>query len=168
VTDLLAERKVPFMAIAFGPDVTGSYERASGREWLEANGLGGWASGTISGAHTRRYHGLLVAATRPPVGRMVLLSKLPETIVAGGERFELDSNRFDGTVHPDGYRYLTRFALDPFPTFEYEAGGVGLRKTVAAIHGENTTAILFELTRASAACAHTREHVAVGREHGEA
>ena len=58
------------MTIAFDATVTQDYEAGTRREWLEANGLGGWASGTISGAHTRRYHGLLVAATRPPLGRM--------------------------------------------------------------------------------------------------
>jgi predicted glycogen debranching enzyme len=136
------------MPISFDSDVTADFDAASSREWLEANGLGGWASGTISGAHTRRYHGLLVAATHPPGGRMVLLSKLPETLAVEGERFELDANRFEGAVHPQGFRLLRRFELDPFPTFIYEAGGARLRKTIAAIHGENTTVILYEVERA--------------------
>jgi predicted glycogen debranching enzyme len=59
------------------------------KEWLETNGLGGFASSTIVGLNTRRYHGLLTAATRPPVGRLVLLSKLEETLIVAGERFEL-------------------------------------------------------------------------------
>ena len=58
---------------------------APDREWLETNGLGGFASSTIIGLNTRRYHGLQVAATRPPVGGMVLLSKLEEVLIAGGK-----------------------------------------------------------------------------------
>ncbi len=61
--------------------VTQNFSESIGRKWLETNGIGGWASSTISNAHTRRYHGLLAAATRPPVGRVVLLSKLDKTLV---------------------------------------------------------------------------------------
>ena len=66
--------------IQFGKDTCGNLEAALGREWLETNGLGGFASSTIIGLNTRRYHGLLVAATKPPVGRVVMLSKLEETL----------------------------------------------------------------------------------------
>src|SRR2546429_9716054 len=93
------------------------------REWLETNGLGGFASSTITGLNTRRYHGLLVAATRPPVGRMLLLSKLEETLVIDGRRYELSANHYPGVVHPQGYRYLKQFRLDPFPVFVYEVEG---------------------------------------------
>ena len=139
------------MPISFDATVTHDFENAASREWLEANGLGGWASGTIAGCHTRRYHGLLVAATRPPVGRMVLLSKLPETLEVGGERFELDTNRYAGAVNPRGYERLSNFALEPMPTFIYEAGGVKLRKTITAIHGENTTVVSYEVLDAPSA-----------------
>jgi predicted glycogen debranching enzyme len=133
------------MPISFDSTVTHDFEQAASREWLEANGLGGWASGTIAGCHTRRYHGLLVAATRPPVGRMVLLSKLGETVAIGDQRFELDTNQYAGAVHPRGHEFLTGFTLDPMPTFVYEVGGVRLEKTIAAIHGENTTVVLYEV-----------------------
>jgi len=138
------------MPMSFDASVTHDFESAASREWIEANGLGGWASGTIAGCHTRRYHGLLVAATRPPVGRMVLLSKLAETLAVGGERFELDTNRYAGAVHPHGHELLTSFSLDPMPTFVYDAGGVKLVKTVAAIHGENTTVVLYDVLEAPA------------------
>jgi predicted glycogen debranching enzyme len=133
------------MPISFDANVTKDLDAASGREWIEANGLGGWASSTVAGCHTRRYHGLLVAATRPPVGRMVLLSKLAETLTVGARSFELDTNRYAGAVHPRGHELLTSFTLDPMPAFVYEAGGVTLKKTVAAIHGENTTVVLYEV-----------------------
>jgi predicted glycogen debranching enzyme len=72
--------------------VCSSFEEGLGREWLETNGLGGFAFSTIAGLNTRRYHGLLVAATQPPVGRMVLLSKLEETVTLDGQVFELSAN----------------------------------------------------------------------------
>ena len=117
------------------------------KEWLETNGLGGFASSTIIGLNTRRYHGLLVAATTPPTGRVVMLSKLEETVILGGRRFDLSANRYPGAVHPQGFQYLTEFRLDPFPTFIYEAEGCEICKTVFMADGENTTVIEYELRR---------------------
>ena len=132
--------------IRFGRDVCASLDEALTREWLETNGIGGFASSTIIGLNTRRYHGLLVAATKPPVGRLVLLSKLEETLIVGADRFELSANRYPGVVYPQGYRFLSEFRLDPFPTFTYEVGGgLALEKTVFMVHGENTTVVRYEL-----------------------
>jgi predicted glycogen debranching enzyme len=137
--------------IQFDQQVTQKFNEAIRREWLETNGLGGWASSSILGAHTRRYHGLLVAATRPPVGRMVMLSKLDETLVVEGQRLELSTNVYNGAVHPEGFRHLQGFTKNFFPEFNYEAAGVGLKKTIAAVNGENTTLILYEVSGASPA-----------------
>jgi glycogen debranching enzyme len=115
------------------------------REWLQTNGLGGYASSTISGMNTRRYHGLLVAATKPPVGRMVLLSKMEETLVVGGRRYELSANRYPGVIHPEGCRYLREFRWDPIPVFVYAVEGLELEKSICMVHGENTTVIRYEL-----------------------
>jgi predicted glycogen debranching enzyme len=120
------------------------------KEWLETNGLGGFASSTIVGLNTRRYHGLLTAATRPPVGRLVLLSKLEETLIVAGERFELSSNQYPCVVHPQGHLRLEEFRLDPFPTFVYRVAGVIVEKRVLMLHGENTTVIQYELIRTNA------------------
>jgi len=139
------------MPIFFDKSVTQNFDEAIRREWLEANGLGGWASSTIAGAHTRRYHGLLVAATHPPVGRMVLLSKLDEKIIINEQRFELGCSRYPGAIHPRGYEHLQSFAKDLFPVFEYVAEGVRLRKTIAALNGENTTLVLYEVLEAATA-----------------
>jgi predicted glycogen debranching enzyme len=127
-----------------GP-VCRNLEIAGRREWLETNGIGGFASSTITGLNTRRYHGLLVAATKPPVGRMVLLSKMEETLVIDGRRFDLSSNRYPGVVYPQGYLYLKEFRLDPFPAFVYEVEGLELEKSVFMAHGENTTVVQYEL-----------------------
>src|SRR6266446_8510929 len=133
--------------IRFGQDVCGNLEAALRREWLETNGLGGFASSTINGINTRRYHCLLVAATKPPVGRFVLLSKLEETLLVGDRSFDLSANRYPGVVHPQGFRYLKQFRLDPFPVFTYEIESIEIEKTVFMIHGENSTVVHYELRK---------------------
>jgi predicted glycogen debranching enzyme len=120
-------------------------ETALSREWLETNGIGGFSSSTITGLNTRRYHGLLTAATTPPVGRLVLLSKLEETLTIDGRRYELSANQYPGVVHPEGFRYQTGFRLDPFPVFTYEAEGVRLEKRVFMVQGENTTVVQYDV-----------------------
>ncbi len=120
------------------------------REWLETNGVGGWASSTLAGINTRRYHGLLVAATKPPTGRMVLLSKLEETISEGDSSVSLSANDYPGAVHPRGFELLQSCTHLPFPVFVYEAFGHQIRKTICAVHGENTTIIVYEVLSGSA------------------
>src|SRR5271170_204873 len=131
--------------IRFRRDVCDNLNEASRREWLETNGLGGFASSTIIGLNTRRYHGLLVAATKPPVGRYLLLSKLEETLLFDGRAFDLSTNRYPAVVHPQGFRYLKEFRLDPFPVFTYEIEGIEIEKTVFMVHGENSTIIQYQL-----------------------
>jgi predicted glycogen debranching enzyme len=118
-------------------------------EYVEANGLGGFASGTFSGAHSRKYHGLLVAALAPPVERHVVVSKIDETIFIDGEYHHLGCNQFPGTLYPFGVQYLSEFNRDLFPQWTYKVKGVVLRKTIAAVYGENTTLILYEVLEAS-------------------
>src|SRR5919205_4083722 len=110
--------------LKFGQVICGNLDEALAREWLETNGIGGFASSTIAGLNTRRYHGLLVAATKPPVGRMVLLSKLEETLIIGDRRFALSTNQYQGAVHPRGFELLSSFRLDPFPVFVFDVEGV--------------------------------------------
>jgi predicted glycogen debranching enzyme len=133
--------------IQFKRETCRDVEAALQREWLETNGLGGFASSTIIGLNTRRYHGLLVAATRPPVGRLVLLSKLEETLLIDGKRFDLSANRYPGVIHPQGFHHLKQFRLDPFPVFTYEVEGIELEKSVFMIHGENSTVVHYELRK---------------------
>jgi predicted glycogen debranching enzyme len=123
-------------------------DRARKLEWLETNGLGGYASSTIIGLNTRRYHGLLTAATKPPVGRFVLLSKIEETVVAGDRRWDLSVNQYLGAVHPQGHNHLAEVRLDPFPVFVYEIEGMRIEKNVFMAHGENSTVIQYEISGA--------------------
>jgi predicted glycogen debranching enzyme len=140
------------LRIQFGPAICRDLAAATQREWLETNGLGGFASSTIAGLNTRRYHGLLVAATQPPAGRMVLLSKLEETLIVGGTRFELSANQYPGVVHPAGYQYLEEFRLDPFPTFTYRVEGLQLQKRLFLVHGENTLVVQYSVDSPDAEC----------------
>jgi predicted glycogen debranching enzyme len=137
--------------ICFGEDVCRNLDSGMRREWLETNGIGGFASGTINGCNTRRYHGLLVAATKPPVGRFVLLSKLEETLVVNGRAYELSTNHYPGVVHPQGFQFLTQFRLDPFPIFTFSVDGVELQKKFFMAHGQNTTIIKYQLIDAPSA-----------------
>src|SRR5579863_2017404 len=121
-------------AIRFDRRVCTNPSESFQREWLETNGLGGFSSSTVAGVNTRRYHGLLMAAIKPPTVRVLLLSKLDETLVVGDQRFELAVNLYPGAVHPEGYKYLTEFRLDPFPVSTYQAGGVTLEKRVFMVH----------------------------------
>ena len=137
--------------ILFGEDTCRNLDSALRHEWLETNGIGGFASGTINGCNTRRYHGLLIAATKPPVGRFVLLSKLEETLTVNGRTYELGTNRYPGVVHPQGFQFLTQFRLDPFPIFTFSVDGVELEKRFFMAHGQNTTIIKYQLINAPSA-----------------
>lgn len=122
------------------------FKAASEKEWLLTNGIGGFASGTISGANTRRYHGLLTAATKPPLGRFTLLSKFEETLIIGERRIELSSDQFAGGVSPEGYRFIKEFKLDPFPIWKYEVEGLLIEKRVFMPQGSNTTVCTWSLS----------------------
>ncbi len=132
-------------------DILKKFKDATQHEYLETNGLGGWSSSSIIGAHTRRYHGLFVAAINPPTDRIVLLSKLDETVVTGEERIELGCNLFDGDViHPNGHHYLNSFTKNIFPQWVYDLNGIQLKKTIAMIHNENTVVVYYEVMKAPA------------------
>ena len=136
--------------IEFDGSVCKNMDEATSREWLETNGIGGFASGTVSGIHTRRYHGLLVAATKPPVGRMLMVSKLEETLIVDGNRFDLSANEYPGAIHPRGFEYLAGFRLDPWPIYTYEVAGVRLEKSVFMAYDRNTTVVTYNVLAAPA------------------
>ena len=136
----------------FGREVTGSLAVAESREWLCTNGLGGFASGTVAGLPTRRYHGLLVAALKPPVGRTVMVGGLDERIEYDGATYELSTARWaDGTVAPVGYRLIERFHLDgTTPVWHYACADTLVEKRVWMEPGANTTYVRYRLLRAGA------------------
>jgi predicted glycogen debranching enzyme len=136
--------------ISLDKTICGNLEAALSREWLETNGLGGFACGTVAGANTRRYHGLLTAALNPPGGRMLLLSKLEETLVLGDRRIDLSTNEYEGVIHPEGYLYISGFRLDPFPVFTYEVEGVKLEKSLFMLNGSSAVQVEYRLLESPA------------------
>jgi predicted glycogen debranching enzyme len=121
-------------------------------EWLEADGIGGFASGTASGVRTRRYHALLLAATTPPTGRMVLVNGFDAWVTTPAGRFALTTQRYSPDVlHPDGHRHLVSFASEPWPSWEYETpDGVRVVQEVVVAHGGGGTVVTWRVTAAEA------------------
>jgi len=137
--------------IQFGREICGNLVTAESREWLVTNGIGGFASGTIAGSQTRRYHGLLVAALQPPVGRTQLVSTIDEVVHYAGEDFSLATHRWaSGAVEPKGFLLLEDFHLEgSTPVWTYALGDALLEKRVWMRQGENTTVIQYTVLRAS-------------------
>ncbi|MFN3419593.1 MAG: amylo-alpha-1,6-glucosidase [Pyrinomonadaceae bacterium] len=123
------------------------FQTATSLEWLETNGQGGFAFGTVSGAATRRYHSYLTAAVNPPVGRYALVAKFEETLEINGEFFELSSNNYPGTVYPKGYEFLTSFRLDPFPIWTFRCGDILLEKRLFMPKGRNATVVRYSTSK---------------------
>ncbi len=121
-------------------------EDALRREWLETNGLGGYASSTVINCHTRKYHGLLVAALKNPRGRFVLLSKIEASLFTQRKEFRLSTNKFPGVFHPTGHRYMESFEQELFPVITYRVGDILLQKSFILLCGENTLLATYKMT----------------------
>jgi len=115
-------------------------------EWLETNGIGGYASGTVAGMRSRRYHGLLVAATKPPLGRAVLLSGFDEKITIAGKSYLLSTARYENIISPEGYKLLKEFRLDPYPIWTFSLDGVEVERRLFMPHGENTVVMSWAVS----------------------
>lgn len=131
--------------IRINKEILSDFSKSSRLEWIDTNGLGGYASSTVIGLNTRRYHGLLVAALNPPVEREVIISKLDETLIIKNKSYELSTNQFPGKVYPEGYKYLVEFNKDLFPEFIYQVCSVKIKKTISTIQGKNTTTVIYEV-----------------------
>ena len=136
--------------ISFNKDVCTNLSLAAEKEWLETNGIGGYASSTITGANTRRYHGLLMAATKPPLGRILTISKLEEFLSVGEELLPLSTNFYPNAIYPEGYKNLVQFDLTPVPTFTYHIRGTTIEKSVFMVYGENTTVVRYRISASGA------------------
>lgn len=145
----------PRPEVGFGREVCGSLDAAEQREWLVTNGIGGFASGTVAGALTRRYHGLLVAALHPPVGRTQLVAAFDEVVHYNGVNYPLATHRWSGgAVDPRGYANIESFRLEgTTPVWTYALADALLEKRIFMRLGENTTFVHYTLVRASSALA---------------
>jgi predicted glycogen debranching enzyme len=137
--------------IQLGREVCGHLGQVEAREWLVTNGIGGYASGTIAGLLTRRYHGILIAALQPPLGRTLMLAKLDDSALYGERLYPLYANRWaDGAVTPHGYQHIERFSLEgTIPTWRYACGDAILEKRIWMQSGSNTTYVYYQLVRAT-------------------
>lgn len=133
--------------IAFDRDTCADFETALSKEWLETNGVGGFASSTLVGCNTRRYHSLLTAALHPPSGRMALVNGLEEWALVGDARYDLSCQQYPGVVHPRGHENLIGFRLDPWPLWTYRIGPLVLEKSLTMIHGENTVILTYKIRK---------------------
>lgn len=120
---------------------------AQRREYLLTNGLGGYASQSILGCNTRRYHGLLVAAMNPPVERRVLLAHVEESLIIGGQRrVFLATTEYRDGFFPGGYSQLCDFRLDPLPMWRWQVEGCEVTKRLVMQHGRNAVVVQYELS----------------------
>lgn len=139
------------MCIKFGREICGNFESAASREWIVTDGIGGYASGTVAGVLTRRYHGLLIAALNPPLGRTLMLTKLDEIALYGEQTYALHTNRWvDGVVNPQGYEQIEQFFQEgTTPVWQFAVGNALLEKRIWMQQGANTTYVQYRLRRAT-------------------
>jgi len=137
--------------VFFGKGDLATFERATSREWLVTNGIGGFAAGTLALANTRKYHGLLLAALNPPGERWLLLAKLDEYLESDGTGYNLAANEVDGRLWEDGFKHLQSVGVDPLPVFVYSMADVRLEKRIAMVRGQNTTVVSYRVFCAGAA-----------------
>ena len=114
------------------------------REWLLTNGRGGFASSTIIGANTRKYHGLLIAPLTPPARRYLILSKLDESIQIGDKQYDLYTNVGENYIS-QGYKYQETFEKDYFPTYSYKIEDVKISKTICLEYGKDVVGIYYKI-----------------------
>ncbi|MCB0019688.1 MAG: glycogen debranching enzyme N-terminal domain-containing protein, partial [Anaerolineales bacterium] len=133
--------------LRFGRAICGDLAQGERREWLVTNGRGSYASGTIAGTLTRRYHGLLIAALRPPVERTLLVSKIDETLLDGEQRYPLFVNRWrSGAVEPAGFHNLESFHLEgTTPVWRYALADQWVEKRIWLEPGADRTYVQYQL-----------------------
>ena len=114
------------------------------KEWILANGTGGFCSTTIVGANTRRYHGLLIAPLLPPAGRHLIISKLDESIIVNGEEHVLFTNICENYIS-EGYKYLESFEKEFLPVYTYKVNDIKVVKTISMVYGKNTVVVQYKI-----------------------
>ena len=132
-------------AIIFNQETLSRFDEVIEWEWLVTNGLGGYASSTVLGINTRKYHGLLVAALHPPGDRTVCLSKLDEDVIVGNDVYRLGANDFNDAIYPKGYKLINQFSIAPYPKYSFELGSIKIEKTVFMPKNENAVSAIYKV-----------------------
>jgi predicted glycogen debranching enzyme len=125
-------------------DNLNEFTKASSKEWLITNGIGGFASSTVVGVNTRRYHGLLIAELGKHYGRHLVLSKLDESIEINNEKYNLYTNQCVDYIS-DGYKYQEEFNKLYFPEMNYKVKDVRISKKICMVNGENTVSVVYNI-----------------------
>jgi predicted glycogen debranching enzyme len=141
--------------------------RMMGDEWLEADGLGGFASGTVSGVRTRRYHALLLTATKPPSGRLVLVNGFDAAVETANGSSALSSQHYPADImHPDGARRIVEFKGEPWPKWIFALeDGTKLEQELFLLHGASIVAISWRLLNSTAKATLTVRPFLSGRDY---
>src|SRR5208282_2225086 len=133
-------------AIAFTQEMFSRFGEVMRKEWLITNGLGGYASSTVLGINTRKYHGLLVAALHPPGNRTLCVSKLDEDVLMGNDVYRLGANEFTDAIYPQGYKLLKTVSVAPFPAYLYSFSNVEVNKTVFMPKKKNAVSVIYKVS----------------------
>ncbi len=136
------------MSIKFEKNQLSNFDATMSLEWLSANGLGGYASGTVAGANSRKYHGYLVAAAHPPVGRYVLLSRVEDTVQIGDRKYPISTNEFPDCIDPKGCENIVSFNVGAGPTWTFQCGDAIVEKSITLVHGQDAVIIRYRLVKA--------------------
>ncbi len=127
----------------FGPEDLADREKRLSLEWVEADGLGGFASGTVAGARTRRHHGWYVPAIPPPRRRWLFVASCEEFVTAGGEETGISTQIYRDAVYPEGDTHLVRFSLDPFPRWLYETDRFSVERALCLVRERSVTIVRY-------------------------
>jgi predicted glycogen debranching enzyme len=136
-------------SITLTSEALSNFEDSIRKEWIVTNGLGGYASSTVLGINTRKYHGLLVAALNPPGNRHLCLAKLDEEVVIGNSFHSLGAYEFQDAVFPKGYTFLTEFSISPLPKYVYNLQNIRVHKTIFMANAKNATLTRYEIANDS-------------------
>ena len=136
-------------AISLNREMLSRFDDMLQKEWIVTNGLGGYASSTVLGINTRKYHGLLVTAFHTPGDRRDCLEKLDDEIAIGNNIFPISANEFKSAVFPQGHGFLREFTVSPFPKYVYAVQNVEVQKTVFMPYERNVTVVLYKILNKS-------------------
>jgi predicted glycogen debranching enzyme len=128
-----------------GRQITGNIKQAIKNEWLLTNGLGSYSSSTVINANTRRFHGMLISSSNPPVNRWVLLNRLEEEIILKNKSYPLSTNIYMDAIHPEGYKLQEYFDFRNYPVFTYLIGSVRITKEIILLREQNTLVVKYSV-----------------------
>ncbi len=158
----MTDSRLPLLtrSISLGPG-DGRSQRSLQDEWIVTNGLGGYASGTLAGINSRRFHGWLIAALPAPHGRTMMLNQIEETLAIGGKRHTLVAEDLPRATQQDLVSpTLVEFRLeDGLPVWTYRCAAFELEKRACMVYRQNTTLIRYTLLRGESACLELRPSI---------